>query len=75
MTEAIHGDVSAKPETREVSATNGGMVPRVGSMSRSWRRCCIATRVALTLGYASPSPFVAAFRSELGSPPREFMRS
>ncbi len=33
------------------------------------------TRVAVTVGYASPSSFVAAFRSELGSPPREFMRS
>lgn len=32
------------------------------------------TRVAVTVGYASPSSFVAAFRSELGSPPREFMR-
>jgi len=33
------------------------------------------TRVAVTVGYASPSSFVAAFRSELGSSPREFMRS
>lgn len=33
------------------------------------------TRVAVTVGYASPSSFVSAFRSELGSPPREFMQS
>jgi len=32
------------------------------------------TRTALTVGYATPSSFVAAFRSELGLPPREFMR-
>ncbi len=29
--------------------------------------------VALRVGYASPSSFIAAFRSELGSPPGEFM--
>ncbi|MGH1492553.1 MAG: AraC family transcriptional regulator [Acidimicrobiales bacterium] len=33
------------------------------------------TRVAVTVGYASPSSFVSAFRSELGSPPREFMQA
>lgn len=33
------------------------------------------TRVAVTVGYASPSSFVSAFRAELGSPPREFMTS
>lgn len=33
------------------------------------------TRAAVTVGYASPSSFVAAFRSELGSPPRAFMQS
>lgn len=33
------------------------------------------TRVAVTIGYASPSSFVSAFRAELGSSPREFMRS
>lgn len=33
------------------------------------------TSVAVAVGYASPSSFVSAFRSELGSPPREFMRS
>ncbi len=32
------------------------------------------TRTALAVGYATPSSFVSAFRSELGSPPREFMR-
>lgn len=32
------------------------------------------TGVAVTVGYASPSSFVSAFRSELGSPPREFMQ-
>lgn len=32
------------------------------------------TRTALAVGYATPSSFVAAFRSELGAPPREFMR-
>lgn len=32
------------------------------------------TSVAVTVGYASPSAFVAAFRAELGSPPREFMQ-
>lgn len=32
------------------------------------------TQTALAVGYATPSSFVAAFRSELGSPPREFMR-
>lgn len=32
------------------------------------------TRTALRVGYATPSSFVSAFRSELGSPPREFMR-
>ncbi len=31
------------------------------------------TQVAMRVGYASPSSFVAAFRSELDSPPREFM--
>ncbi len=33
------------------------------------------TLVAVTVGYSSSSSFVAAFRSELGSPPREFMRA
>lgn len=33
------------------------------------------TDTALTVGYASPSAFVSAFKSELGSPPREFLRS
>ena len=32
------------------------------------------TRTAVGVGYASPSSFVSAFRSELGSPPREFMQ-
>lgn len=32
------------------------------------------TEVAVSAGYASPSAFVAAFRSELGSPPRAFMQ-
>ncbi len=32
------------------------------------------TRTALAVGYATPSSFVSAFRSELGAPPREFMR-
>ena len=32
------------------------------------------TRTALTVGYATPSSFVSAFRSELGSPPLQFMR-
>ncbi len=31
------------------------------------------TRVANTVGYASPSSFVSAFRSELGAPPRAFI--
>jgi len=31
------------------------------------------TRVALEVGYATPSSFVAAFRSELHAPPRAFM--
>lgn len=33
------------------------------------------TQVANAVGYATPSSFVAAFRSELGAPPREFMQS
>ncbi len=33
------------------------------------------TDTALTIGYASPSSFVSAFKSELGSPPREFMQN
>jgi AraC-like DNA-binding protein len=32
------------------------------------------TRVAMDVGYATPSSFVAAFRSELHASPREFMR-
>jgi len=32
------------------------------------------TQTALAVGYATPSSFVSAFRSELGAPPREFMR-
>lgn len=32
------------------------------------------TLVAASVGYSSSSSFVAAFRSELGAPPREFMR-
>lgn len=32
------------------------------------------TTVAMRVGYSSPSSFVAAFRSELDAPPREFMR-
>lgn len=31
--------------------------------------------VALRVGYASPSSFTAAFRAELGAPPRAFMRN
>ncbi len=33
------------------------------------------TLVAVTVGYSSSSSFVAAFRSELGAPPRVFMRA
>ena len=33
------------------------------------------TSVAVTVGYSSPSSFVAAFRAELGTSPRDFMRS
>lgn len=33
------------------------------------------TNVAVAVGYSSPSSFVAAFRSELGVSPREFMRN
>lgn len=33
------------------------------------------TRVAVTVGYASPSSFASAFRAELGSSPRDFLRS
>lgn len=33
------------------------------------------TNVAVSVGYASSSSFVSAFRSELGAPPREFMRA
>lgn len=33
------------------------------------------TQVALAVGYSTPSAFVAAFRSELDVPPREFMRT
>ncbi len=33
------------------------------------------TQVAVTVGYASPSSFVSAFRAELGSPPRDFMKT
>ncbi len=32
------------------------------------------THVAVTVGYASPSSFVVAFRSEVGAAPRDFMR-
>lgn len=32
------------------------------------------TSVAMTIGYATPSSFVAAFRAELGTSPRDFMR-
>lgn len=32
------------------------------------------TFTALAVGYSTPSSFVSAFRSELGLPPREFMR-
>lgn len=33
------------------------------------------TSVAIAVGYSSPSSFVAAFRAELGTSPRDFMRS
>lgn len=33
------------------------------------------TDTAIAVGYASPSAFVSAFKSELGSPPRVFMQS
>jgi AraC-like DNA-binding protein len=33
------------------------------------------TSVAVTIGYSSPSSFVAAFRAELGTSPRDFMRN
>jgi AraC-like DNA-binding protein len=33
------------------------------------------TLTAVTVGYATPSAFVEAFRAELGSPPRAFLRS
>jgi len=33
------------------------------------------TSVALRVGYASPSSFIAAFRAELDSAPRDFMRT
>lgn len=32
------------------------------------------TNVAVTMGYSSPSAFVAAFRAELGTSPRDYMR-
>ena len=55
--------------------------------ARHRRRACILTAVAmladgdsdtsvaLRVGYASPSSFIAAFRAELDSAPREFMRT
>ena len=33
------------------------------------------TDTALAVGYASPSAFVSAFKSELGAPPRAFMQN
>jgi AraC-like DNA-binding protein len=33
------------------------------------------TRAAMAVGYSTPSAFVAAFRSELHAPPREFLRA
>jgi len=57
------------------------------SLGRWRRRACIlaavamladgdsVTSVALRVGYASPSSFIAAFRAELDSSPREFMRT
>jgi AraC-like DNA-binding protein len=33
------------------------------------------TNVAVTIGYSSPSSFVAAFRAELGTSPRDFLRN
>lgn len=33
------------------------------------------TNVAVTIGYSSPSAFVAAFRAELGTSPRDFLRN
>ena len=33
-----------------------------------------STEVAHTLGYSSPSAFVASFRAEFGEPPRSFLR-
>jgi AraC-like DNA-binding protein len=57
------------------------------SLGQWRRRACIlaavamladgdsVTSVALRVGYASPSSFIAAFRAELDSAPREFMRT
>ncbi len=33
------------------------------------------TNVAVTMGYSSPSAFVAAFRAELGTSPRDYIRT
>lgn len=56
------------------------------SLGQWRRRACIlsavamladgdsVTSVALRVGYASPSSFIAAFRAELDAPPREFLR-
>lgn len=56
------------------------------SLGQWRRRACIlsavsllaegepVTSVALNVGYASSSSFIAAFHSELGASPREFMR-
>lgn len=33
------------------------------------------TNAAVTVGYSTPSSFVAAFRAELGTSPRDFMRN
>lgn len=57
------------------------------SLGRWRRRACVltavamlaegaaVTSVALLVGYASPSSFIAAFRAELGVAPRTFMRT
>lgn len=57
------------------------------SLGQWRRRACILSAVAMLadgasvssvafrVGYASPSSFIAAFRAEFDSPPREFMRN
>ena len=84
--DSLHDQLRTAPASRRTLERRFKTETRM-TLGQWRRRACIlsavamladgdnVTSVALRVGYASPSSFIAAFRAELDSAPREFMRT